>query len=266
MSTTARVRLGFVACLLILIPATILSQSDQEGSAHGFPVLRDAKGVKVADGDFAQWIENGRLHVVIRYLGRARQIEEKGVFRQTPKLVQDEWSFKETRNGKLYREFAVNFRAGTATAKKQEEKELEQWSEDVKIEGPAFAGFGFALGIKSVRDRLLKGERVEFQTVGFMPKPRAATVEISYAGLDRLPMAARTIRGDRFVIHPKVPWFADLFVDIPDTHIWLTTPPVGFLRFEGPLAEPKDAVARIDLLPGERSGPATPVRASAKTR
>lgn len=259
--TSSAGRLALLAWLFLVVPATAVEWAQFEGTAHGFPVLRSSDGRRLADGDFAQWSENGRLHVRILYLSKGRRIEEKAVFRQRPELIQDEWSLRELRDGSLYRRFAVNFRSGTATAKKLEDKELREWSEQLDIEkGRTFAGFGFTLAIKGLRKRLMDGERVELRAIGFTPKPRVASVEIGYGGLDRIDMAGRTLRGDRFVIHPKLPWIADLFVDIPDTRIWLTSPPpAGFLRWEGPLAEPDDDIIRVDLLPGGQSGPATPI-------
>jgi hypothetical protein len=46
---------------------------------------------------------------------------------------------------------------------------------------------------------------------------------------------------------------------VPDTQIWLTKFPAGLLRWEGPVAEPNDAIIRVDLVPGAKSDPATPV-------
>ena len=51
----------------------------------------------------------------------------------------------------------------------------------------------------------MRGERVELQAIGFTPKPKAVAVEISYAGLERMRMADRMMKGDRFIIHPKIP-------------------------------------------------------------
>lgn len=234
---------------------------DFEGAAHGFPTLRELDGKKLADGEFTQWLENERLHVRINYeLGATHHIEEKAVFRQKPQLVQEEWSWRELRDGKVYRQFEVAFGSGRATAEKWYEKKLRRWSEDVKVEpGRTFAGFGFTLAIKSLRERLIKGEKVELKAIGFTPKPRVVAVVISHGGLDQMSMSGRILRGDRFVIHPKVPWIAKPFVDVPDTRIWLINPPpVSFLRFEGPLAEASDPVIRVDLLPGNESGPAKP--------
>jgi hypothetical protein len=259
--TSFTARLALLVSLVLIVPTAAVEWTSFEGTARGFPVLRDIAGKKIGDGDFVQWLENGRLHVRIVYSGRTRRIEENSVFRQRPELVQEQWSLRELRDGKLYRQFAVNFTSGTATAKKFEDGELKDWSDELKVDvGRAFAGFGFTLATKALRRRLVRGEKMELQAVGFSPKPRVVTVEISYGGLDRVPMGGRTIRGERYIVHPKLPLIADLFVNVPDAHIWLTSPaPAAFLRWEGPLAEPSDPITRVDLLPGGSSGPATPV-------
>jgi J protein len=74
-------------------------------------------------------------------------------------------------------------------------------------------------------------------------------------------MSGRLLKGDRFIIHPEIPFIASLFVNVPDTKIWLTNPaPAGFLRWEGPIVLPDDPLIRVDLLSGARSGRAQPVR------
>jgi hypothetical protein len=255
-------RLLLIAGLLLAAPAAAIEWTAFEGASRGYPAMRDLAGRTVADGEFAQWIENGRLHVSIAYVGKDRRIEEKAVFRQDKQLAQETWSLREARNGALYRQFEVNFVNGTASAKKRGDdgKELESWSDDVKVDvGRAFAGFGFTLAVKAVRARLKRGEHVELQAVGFAPKPQVVTVELSYHGADRLRMAGRTITGERFIVHPRLPWIAKLFVEVPDAQIWLTPAPAAFLRWEGPLAEPSDPITRVDLLPGGPSEAATPV-------
>ena len=106
--------------------------------------------------------------------------------------------------------------------------------EKIDVEpGRTFAGFGFTMALKALRNWLVKGETVELRAVGFTPKPRVVSVELAHGGIDQLRMGGRLLKGDRFVIHLKIPWFASLFVDVPDTHIWLTTPPpAGFLRWK----------------------------------
>ena len=260
-SVSLRARVLLIGGILLAAPAAAIEWTSFEGASRGYPAMRDLSGRTVADGEFAQWIEHGRLHVSIAYVGKARRIEEKAVFRQDTQLAQETWSLRELRDGALYRQFEVNFTNGTASAKKRGGgKELATWSDEVKVDaGRAFAGFGFTLAVKAVRARLIRGEHVELQAVGFTPKPQVVTVELSFAGTDRLRMAGRTITGERFVVHPKLPWIATFFVEVPDAQIWLTPPPAAFLRWEGPLAEPSDPVIRVDLLPGGPSEAATPV-------
>lgn len=266
MTTMARAARLTTLLVLLATQAAAVEWSEFEGSARGYPVLRDLTGKKLADGDFSQWLEGGRLHVKISYNGRGRHIEENTILRQSPQLMQDWWSLREVRNGKLYRLYEVNFASGTATGRKQE-KELRQWSEKIDIDrGRAFAGFGFTIAVKALRKRLVSGEHVELQAVGFSPKPRVVNVDVFYSGRDRVPMSGRILTGDHFVVHPKLPWIADLFVDVPDAQIWLTSPPAGFLRFEGPLAEPGDPIARIDLLPAGPSEQATPISTGGRAK
>jgi hypothetical protein len=237
-----------------------------EGPLHGFPALLDLQGRKLADGEFNQWVENGLLHVRIDYeFGGGRRVEEKTSFHQKPELVQEKWSWTESTSGQEVRHFEIDFTAGKALAQKHEGKDTKRWAEDLKIEPHTFAGFGFVLAIKTVRERLVRGQRVEFKAIGFTPKPRLVSVELAYGGVDKMKMAGREVEGDRFTIHPKVPAIAKVFVETKDTHIWLTRPPaVSFLRWEGGFVEVSDAVIRVDLLPGERSGSAEPANPASR--
>ena len=87
--------------------------------------------------------------------------------------------------------------------------------EDDVVDGQTFAGFGFSLAIKALRARLVKGETITLKGIGFAPKPQLASVELSYGGRDRIRMAGRTIAADRFIVHPKIPAIAKLFIKVP---------------------------------------------------
>src|SRR5262245_20555140 len=107
-------------------PATALQLPSLEGAAHAFPALRDLQGKNLADGDFSQWVESERLHVRISYdFGSEHRIEEKAVFRQQPELVQEAWSWRELKEGELYRQFELDFPSGKVAAAKKEEKNLK---------------------------------------------------------------------------------------------------------------------------------------------
>jgi hypothetical protein len=223
------------------------------GAAHGYPALCDINGKKLADGEFRQWVEDHHLNVIITYrFPDGRLFEEKARFRQEPELIQEQWSWQELKNDTPQREFAADFLAGTASAHIR--KDNKDASEKINVQmGRTFAGFGFTIALSNLRNQLLKGEQVELKAVGFSPfptlKPQVVTVKISHGGLDRLRMGGRSLKGDRFIIHPEAPAIAKLFINVPDTKIWLTNPtPAGFLRLEGPVVLPNDPLIRVDLL------------------
>lgn len=249
---------------MLLSPAAALDITAPEGPNRGFPVLRDLDGRTLAHADFVQWLENGVLHVKLTYdFGGQRRIEEQAGFRQMPRFHQETWSWTELSAGTVLRRFRVDFASGVANAEKLQEQGPQRWSEKIDIApGRSFAGIGFVFAVRHLRERLVAGEPVELRAVAFTPQPRDVLVEISYGGRDRMRMSDRTLQGDRFTIRPRVPWLARIFIDVPDTRIWLTEPPApAFLRMEGPLMEPDDPIIRVDLLSGGESGPAQPLSA-----
>jgi hypothetical protein len=254
---------SILAAGMIVAPAFALKVTEPAAASHGYPGLCDINGKKLADGEFRQWVENNRLHVVITYKFSPGEVyEEHSQFRQEPELIQEKWSWKESKDGRSQREFAVDFMAGIASAHiSQDHKDV---SKRIKIErGRTFAGFGFSVALSNLRKRLLSGEQVQLKAVGFSDfptlGPQVVTVTVSHGGIDRMRMSGRSLKGDRFIIHPEIPFIANLFVNVPDTKIWLTNPaPAGFLRWEGPIVLPTDPMIRVDLISGTTSGSAVP--------
>ena len=239
-----------------------LSPSNREGTSRGFPEMRSLDGATIAKGEFAGSAEGNELRMRVRYtFDRDRYTEEEATMRQGSTLVQETWSWREFKGGELVRRFEIDFLKGDTLAEKREKGELRQWTKHFDLEpGRSFAGSGYSLALRSLRDRLLRGETVELQGVGFTPKPKVGVAEVSYRGTERIAMSDRELVAEHFVIHARIPWIARLFVHVPDSHLWLLTPPPSaFLRFEGPLAETDDPIVRVDLLPGGASGAATPV-------
>jgi hypothetical protein len=198
--------LALLAALLLAAPAWA-AQGEREGALHGFPVLLDLGGNKLADGDFSQSLEGERLRITLAYAFRdGRRVEEITELRQKPQLTQEKWSWRESRAGQILRRFQIDFAGGKATAEKREDEQQKSWSEEVKIEpGRTFAGFGFVLAIKELREKLLGGAHAEIKTIGFTPKPRGLSVEVSHVGLEEMTMGGRMLRGDRFLLRPKIP-------------------------------------------------------------
>jgi hypothetical protein len=92
-----RLKSSIAAIILVAAAASAsaIEGNQIESALRASPVLRDAAGQKIADGNFAQWVENDGLHVQITYTGADRRIEESAVLRQRPELSQSKWQWRE---------------------------------------------------------------------------------------------------------------------------------------------------------------------------
>lgn len=232
--------------LLLAIPSRV-----HEGDAQAFTGVTDAQGRTVADGRYSQWVEGNLLRVEARSdFPDGRSIVERATLRLHPQLEQQSWDWTEKKAGKIVRMYEVDFRTGKAAATRVDDQ--KSWKEDLTIHpGKTFAGAGFLTAVKALRAQLAVGQHIELEAIAMTPKPRTATVTVTRNGPEAVHMAGRTIEGDRYTIHPEIPAIAKLFVSAPDEHVWLVnSEPAAFLRFEGPLLEPKDPIIHIDLIPG----------------
>jgi len=74
---------SILAAGMIVAPAFALKVTEPAAASHGYPGLCDMNGKKLADGEFRQWVEDNRLHVVITYKFSAGEVyEEHSQFRQ----------------------------------------------------------------------------------------------------------------------------------------------------------------------------------------
>ena len=235
-----------IALLLAIAPAV------KEGDAQAITSLTDPQGKVLADGRYEQHVAGGVVHILARYMFADGRVQiEKATVRLQPQIEQEAWSWTETdKSGDVLRSYEIDMRTGKAVAMRKDQN--KRWRDDVEIEkGKTFAGIGFMLAIKSLRENLAPGQAVELKAVAFTPHPRSATVSIVHDGPDQVHAAGRVIKGDRFTIHPEIPAIARLFIHVPDQHIWLFGEgPPAFLRFEGPSVEPGDSIIHIDLVPG----------------
>jgi len=237
----------------------------REGDAKAVTALVDVEsGATIADGRYAQHVEGGLLHIESRNdFPDGRVIVERAVLRLEPELRQESWDWTERKNGALVRQYEVDFGTGHAVATRVDQH--KRWKEDLDLApGKTFAGIAFVTVIKALRSELAPGEKIDLKAVAFTPKPRVAPVSVTRGRPEQVSMAGRSIAADPYTIHPEIPAIAKLFVAAPDQRIWLyATGPAAFLRYEGPLVEPKDPRVRVDTIP---SGAANAARAPARRR
>lgn len=238
--------------MLIALALLALAPAVPEGDAQAVTSLTDVQGHALADGRYQQLVSGGVLHLEARYTFPDGRVQtEKASMRLQPQLEQESWSWTESdKSGELLRSYEVDLRTGKAVSMRLDQH--KRWRDDVAVErGRTFAGIGFMLAIKALREQLAPGQSVELKAVAFTPRPRTATVSIVHDGPDPVSAAGRVIRGDRFTIHAEIPAIARLFVHVPDQHVWFFAEgPPAFLRFEGPAVEPDDPVMHVDLVPG----------------
>jgi hypothetical protein len=236
---------------LLLAAVLAVAAHAHEGDAQAIASLIDpATGAPIADGKYAQEVTGGVLHIESRFdFPDGRSVVERAAVRLSPQLEQESWDWTERIEGELVRQYAVDFRTHKAVATRVDQH--KRWKEDLDIEpGKTFAGIAFVAVIKSLRSELSPGQKTSLKAVAFTPKPRVAPVEVIRERPEELQMAGRTIAADRYTIHPDIPAIAKLFVTAPDQHVWLFAGgPAAFLRYQGPLAEPKDPEARVDVVP-----------------
>lgn len=233
-----------------------------EGDAQAFTSAVDPEsGAALADGRYAQKVEGDVLRIEARYdFPGGRSIVERAAVRLHPRLEQESWDWTEHRGDVLVRQYQVDFGTGKAVAIRVDQH--KEWKEDLEIEpGKTFAGIAFVAVIKSLREELRPGQKVDLKAVAFTPKPRVAPVNVIRGKPEELRMAGRSIPADAYTIHPDIPSIAKVFVKAPDQHVWLfATGPAAFLRYQGPLVEPEDQVIRVDLIPSRSPNQARPAR------
>src|SRR5258707_2754766 len=214
---------SILAAGMIAAPVYALKVTEPAAASHGYPGLCDINGKKLADGEFRQWVESNRLHIVITYKFSAGEVyEEHSQFRQKPELIQEKWSWKESKHGRSQRAFAVDFLSGIASAHvSQDHKDV---SKRIEIEpGRTFAGFGFSLALSNLRKRLLSGEKIQLKAVGFsqfpMLGPQVVTVTISHGGIDCPRIAGNSGDCDLVIIHSENSFISKLFSHLSHTNI-----------------------------------------------
>lgn len=221
------------------------------GALHGFPSMSDAAGRVIADGELTQELTGERLSVTARWVfADGHRAEEHDAFAVGRELVQESYSWTETLKGEELRRLEVDLRTGKAVAVTRGEGG-ERKRETAQLEltrGRSFAGYGVALAASELS--LKAGGKAELTLVAFTPKPRTVTLEVRREGEERIAVAGRPIRCDRYTLHPAIPALLKPFVGAKDAHLWLThAAPPALVRAEQNLAEKDDPVVVIDVTP-----------------
>jgi hypothetical protein len=221
------------------------------GTLHGFPSLSDAAGNVIADGELTQELRGEILRVHLRWtFGDGRRVDERAEFRVTASLGQRRFSWVESSGDVELRRFEVDFEEGRAVAvTRRADGSPERDEERLQLPaGRAFTGYGTALAIGQLE--LAEGGEAELTFVAFTPKPRTVTLGVRRDGEERVDAHGRSIRCDRFTLHPKIPFPISLFAGAKDAHLWFThEPPAALVRAEQNLVAKDDPIVVVDVIP-----------------
>ena len=207
-----------------------------EGVGRGFPVLRDAKGEKIAQGDLVQIARGDRVENRLTFRFRDGSFyDENVVFSQRDvftllsyRLVQRGPSFPESIDATVDRE------SGRYTVRYKSDEDSPEEVVKGKFEMPADAYNGL---LTTLMKNLPTGGSATVQIIAFTPKPRLVKMLLMPASEDTVMMSETAVPSTRFLVKPQLGLFASLLVaEIPDIKIWVSGGEApAFLRFEGPL-------------------------------
>jgi hypothetical protein len=207
-----------------------------EGIGRGFPVLRDAKGDKLAQGDLTQVARGDRVENRLTFRFRDGSFyDETVVYSQRDvftllsyRLVQRGPSFPESLDASVDRE------SGRYTVRYRSDEDSPEEVVKGKFEMPADAYNGL---LSTLMKNLPTGGSATVQIIAFTPKPRLVKMLLMPASEDTVMMSETAIPSTRFLVKPQLGLFASLLVaEIPDIKIWVAGGEApAFLRFEGPL-------------------------------
>ncbi len=225
-----------------------------EGELYAFPSLLDDQGRPIAQSTYAQWFEDGLLHVRITHAFHdGRRTVENARFSQGRELDQRWWSWEERRGDTRLRAFEADLVTGRARARKLEDDREKTWDTTVKVEpGRTFVGLGVPYAVKNLGGRVRRGENVSIRGISFLPRPVSVVLTVRHAARERIGIAGREVDADRFEVRPELKGLQKLvllFKDAPGADVWLFhgRPPM-ILKVRYPLAEPWDPVVVIETL------------------
>ncbi|HJV65463.1 MAG TPA: hypothetical protein VJ550_07020 [Geomonas sp.] len=244
---------GKVLCLLpavlLLVVAAVLAASPllaapvpvrfSEGMTHGFLVLTDTKGTRLASGDFLQLHQGRDVKARILFQFKDGSVrDETAVFSQQKvfelqsyHLIQKGPSFKDDMD--IHLERSGKYRV-TVKPHKGEEKVL-----DGKLDLPPDVYNGM---LPTIGKNLEKGHGATVHIVAFTPTPRVIELEMVPDGEEKVHVGDLPKTASHYILKPKLGLLLKIPAAIlgrtpPDSHLWTIFAEVpAFVKLEGPLA------------------------------
>ena len=235
-AAVAVLALGVTLSAPVVAVAEPVSVRFTEGVGRGFPVLRDANGERIAQGDLVQIARGDRVENRLTFRFRDGSFyDETVVFSQRDvftlmsyRLVQRGPAFPESIDAHVDREtgrYTVRYRG-------DEESPEETLKGNFDMPEDIYNGM-----LSTLMKNLPARSSATVQIIAFTPKPRTVKMLLTPASDETVMMGETAVQATRFLVKPQLGLFASLLVaDLPDIRMWIAGGMApAFLRFEGPL-------------------------------
>ena len=210
-----------------------------EGIGRGFPVLRDASGEKIAQGDLSQIARGDRVENRLTFRFRDGSLyDETAVFTQQKvftlqsyHLVQRGPTFPEEIEVTLTRE-----RGAYQVRSRKHGAEPETVSGEVELPPDTYNGM-----MTTLLKNLAKGAVGTVHMLVFTPKPMLVQLEVVPVGEDTIIAGERRLQATHYVMTPKLGVVRGAAAALlgktpPPYHCWVvTTGAPAFVALDGPL-------------------------------
>jgi hypothetical protein len=206
---------------------------------RGFLIMNDAKGTRIASGDFLQVQRGGEVKTRVLFQFKDGSVhDETAIFTQDKTfvlqkyhLIQKGASFAEDMDATLERP------SGKYVIKVKPRKDGQEKVLEGKLELPLDVYNGMVPTVA----KNLKGKGETVHIVAFTPAPRVFDLELTPSGEDKVSIGDLKRSAVHYLVKAKLGMMkipaAILGRTPPDNHLWIITSDIpAFVRFDGPLA------------------------------
>ena len=241
-----------LAAFPLLLTAAPVRVRAPEGTAHGFLVLRDAKGKVLAQGDWWQTPSRDRMEVHLRF-----RFTDGSLSHETIGLAQRRvWtlvSYRSVQRGPSFPreiEAEIERESGRYTVRARDRGRADAKVDEGTLELPDDVyPFGvLALLLKNLEP----GETMTAHAVAFTPKPRLLKLAVTPDGDETVTIQGLPRKASRYVAKAELGGALGAAATVvgkqpPPLRYWMAGEPVPtFLRFDGPLY-PEGPIWRVEL-------------------
>ena len=232
-------RLALFALLVSSLASSQVTVTHQEGSIHGFLVLRSEPGEILATGDVNQTLKAGRVtaRTTFRFKDGSFREEtavytEKSVFRLiSDHLIEKGPSFPRPID------MHIDALSGNVSVRSLDGKQ-EAKTEHIAIPANLVNGI-----LTTVIKDLATNAATTLAMIVATPKPRLVKLEVSYVGEEPFWVGGTELKARHFTVKIELKGLAGIVAPVigkepPDLNIWIYNDSVpAFLRSQAPLYE-----------------------------